>query len=837
MVPIFGERELLFRLTRQAKSNSRNIVFLVGSPLVAPVRPGEPGVPGVAGMISLIQEELEGQVELPSGTPMESYQEAFLQLLGRCGQEGVNRIIRRAVLRARKEPPIGTELSGAEAGRQDICLALERDFEGWSLNSAVESLGRILAEYPEQFGEMLLTSNFDPLIEVSLRKAGAGLSFRTIPLHADASLSLSKGDGCNVVHFHGYWSESDTFHMSWQLQHPRPQLLSSLAALLRERTVVVVAYGGWDDVFTRALASISQEVEAFPEVLWLFRETEPEQIRKGFLERIGSLELVVTRGRLVLYGGIDVLAFFPNLLRSLQESLPRTSSLPQHVHHPEPLVEPLDLPPDDGLATQLTTEGLPALSIRESNFRALPLDLGTAWGLERGAFSILLVGGGAEDRAYRTLVRSEEALWRASRGRKNVLSLPIRWWLQIGPELPRIPETAAEVWAAPRDSRSVRLAYLRSQGLHKDLLPGFFLVAPAAGKGLSPELLLWWKALLKIFSALPVAVAVHLDLQGGALTNGIQEIERRVGTSAARLDVLRLLDCGQDADEPVPTVAAPLPALAQGLMGEPSIWLGIEADAKKISPADGEVQAAALIRQFESLETAPSAGAVYEFMAWITRPELICPLLRTSAHSSSPAVRRGSLIFAAQIDSRMDAWLEGDPGEAALEDLAGLADPAGRPVFEDIVLALMRRSRRATGAAKWESILAKLSEQLGPELLIVDRLRQGASQEAVDGFLLNCGPGEHRLALRAGLDLWPSRTLLQSLDIEQVDLWRLLTALPVNSERVGDLLAIEDPACRAVFGLCTPREWQGVQRDKILASLVLDARRYRPLTFPNGSDS
>ncbi len=838
LVPIFQEKDLLYRLTKQAMSSGpRNVVFLVGSPLVAPVQPDKPGVPGVAGMIELIREELEGQLELQSDTPATRYQESFHQLLGRCGPDGPNRIIRRAVLRARQHPPAGAELEAAEAGKPDVCDTLERDVGGWSLNPAVESLGTILAEYPEQFGKILLTSNFDPLIEVSLRKAGAG-GFRTITLYTDASLGWSRGDGCNVVHFHGYWSDSDTFHTPGQLQYSRPQLSSSLAALLRERTVVVAAYGGWDDVFTRALSSVSQEAESFPEVLWLFRQSDPEQIRESFQSRIKSLEPAVIRGRLLLYGGIDVISFFPKLLVSLRASVSRKSSSQSKSQHPEPLApaEPLDLPPHDGLLAQPTLEGLPAFSIGENNLRALPLDLGTAWGLERGAFSVLLAGG-AEDRAYRTLVRSEEALWRASRGREDVPSLPTRWWVRIGPELPATPETAAEVWATTCGRESARLAYLRTHGLHKDLLPGFFLVAPAAGKGLSPELLLWWKALLRIFSALPVAVAVHLDSQGETLAGEIREIERRVGASAARLDLLRLLDRDQDVDEPVPTVAAPLPSLARGITGEPAIWLGIEARAKKISPTDGEDQAAALIRGFESAETAPSAGAVYEFLAWISRPELIRPLLKTSAHSSSPAVQRGSLTFAAQTDSWMDDWLDGDPGEAGLEDLAGLVDPLGRPVFEDLVLALMRRSRRATDAARWESILATLSEQLSPELRIIDRLRHGTAQEAVDDFLLARGPGEHRLALRVGLDLWPSRKLLQSLDIEQVDLWRLLTALPVNAERVGDLLAIEDPSCRAVFGLCTPREWQGVQRDKALERLVLDARRRRPLTFPNGSDS
>src|SRR5687767_2012670 len=114
----FSESDLLYRLTTQAtKAGGRNIVFLVGSPLVAPVRPSEPGVPGVAEMIELIREELRGRLELHSDTPAMRYQEAFHYLLGLCGPDGPNIIVRRAVLRARGRLPMEPELEAAEAGK------------------------------------------------------------------------------------------------------------------------------------------------------------------------------------------------------------------------------------------------------------------------------------------------------------------------------------------------------------------------------------------------------------------------------------------------------------------------------------------------------------------------------------------------------------------------------------------------------------------------------------------------------------------------------------------------------------------------------------------------
>lgn len=192
-LPTFGDLDdLLFRLNGGRRD--QQVVFLVGSALTAPAEVGSPGVPGVAGVLQLIREEFgadpEGLEKLEATLaeePSESYQRAFDVLLKRCGPGLANRVIRRAVLQARVvDEPIDAALEGETAA----CSDLEKDGDGWALRSGVEALGQIAAAFPETFGQMILTPNFDPLIEVAIQRAG-GTAYRTV-LHGD------------VVHVHGH---------------------------------------------------------------------------------------------------------------------------------------------------------------------------------------------------------------------------------------------------------------------------------------------------------------------------------------------------------------------------------------------------------------------------------------------------------------------------------------------------------------------------------------------------------------------------------------------------------------------------------------------------------
>jgi hypothetical protein len=182
-IDFLSDDDLLARLS----ANPQRVVYLVGSAVSAPSRPCEPGVPGCERIIDLIRAELQdpGLVlkldgELQDTPPQNRYQVAFRFLHRKRDQDFVNAVIRRAVLMARRPtcPPIEGSLDPAR------CRELEDDDDGWHLTPAVEALGQLLARTNER--RVVLTPNFDPLVEISVRRAG-GQAF-TLALHGDGSL-------------------------------------------------------------------------------------------------------------------------------------------------------------------------------------------------------------------------------------------------------------------------------------------------------------------------------------------------------------------------------------------------------------------------------------------------------------------------------------------------------------------------------------------------------------------------------------------------------------------------------------------------------------------------
>jgi hypothetical protein len=309
----YDESALVDRLTKALRRRNQEVIFLVGAPLSAPMGPGSRGVPGVGGVIDLIKrefaedpEQLAKLKEDVSTAGGRYYQAAFLFLQGRRGQQTANEIVRQAVCGARIR---GCEHLGPafDAVSDEACKFMDSDIAGWELNPGTEFLGRLLAAYPERFGRSILTTNFDPLIEVAIRRSG-GQFFRTT-LHLDGNLAQTEGTGCHVIHLHGYWHGSDTLHTARQLGQPRPRLRASLASLLRKKLVVVSAYGGWDDAFTEALMDVVRDDGAYPEVVWTFHEATPTLV-ESLASRLAS---GFNRGRVSLYSGIDCHTLFRRL--------------------------------------------------------------------------------------------------------------------------------------------------------------------------------------------------------------------------------------------------------------------------------------------------------------------------------------------------------------------------------------------------------------------------------------------------------------------------------------------------------------------------------------------
>ena len=326
----FDSAALVDRLCN-ASDKDRNITFLVGSAISVPDYVGGHGVPGVPGMIDLIREEFRGTKageeidQKIKGNLADQYRIAFEFLLGRRGQGAVNRVVRTAVWQSvstRNWPSDLPDVVPGDAG-DDICSFLETVVDTWVLPRAVDTLGNLLASYPETFGGAVLTTNFDPLIEVSVLKHG-GRHYRTV-LHDDGKLGQTTAKGTHIVHLHGYWYGYDTLHTPYQLMQARPQLSRSLSRVVEASTLVVLGYGGWDDVITGTLMDLLADSESNPEIVWAFHRDDAATIEVANERLLDGLSPGIGRGRVTLYKGIDCHAVLSEVVEQMKPSQPSNS--------------------------------------------------------------------------------------------------------------------------------------------------------------------------------------------------------------------------------------------------------------------------------------------------------------------------------------------------------------------------------------------------------------------------------------------------------------------------------------------------------------------------------
>ena len=482
----FNEANLIRRLAKSL----RPVMFVVGSPLTSPVPPQTRGVPAVAGMIEMVRQRLAlGDDFQVRGSPAECYEQAMT--LWRANRGNPSPLIREAVLEARVERDPDNLRSQAIAGDRSTCEKLELQKESWFLSPGVEFLGKLIAGAPEQFSPVVLTSNFDPLIEVSIRSAGGHAI--TLALDHDVSPDLAKSPGqTQVIHFHGFWYGSQTLHTPQQLVQERPQVRDSIAAYLREYTCVVVAYGGWSDIFVDALSSALSNHSIEPDIIWACHsDSEPDHGRAGGV--LKSLQkLSETQHSVTFYYGIDV----HRLMSGLWEQLGRPR--PRHLLK-------VPSPQDFVAAPRQPTSGV----LLEEGARTSPHALETLWGVDRGLF-LGLLGGLSEDDGFSSLAHTEGWLWEAASEHPNQPTWPIRWWIRLDPtRCPEGPQRIEDIWRCGLDSTDPRIRCLSTGSSPKQVVPGYFLEMPVVGKTFAQlQLLRLWVNTLNGFNRMPPASVV-----------------------------------------------------------------------------------------------------------------------------------------------------------------------------------------------------------------------------------------------------------------------------------------------------------------------------------------
>ena len=299
---MFLDDKVLIERLAASVGGSRPVVFLIGSGATMPRRGGR-GVPSSREIIKLIRTHLR------PGTLKDdaSYQEAFETLIQRRGQDFANLVIRDAVF--------GACRAQADSLDDRSLSKLEADWDLWEIPEGLAALAALAAHHPASFGRTVLTTNFDPLLEVAF--ARAGVSWHSTALHSDGSLLYLRGSGIGIVHLHGYWWGSDTLHTTRQVTVARPQLAASLRRLLADSLLVVIGYGGWEDVFTTELCDAVAGNDVSIDLLWAFHagdDFEILRVSSPLIERLGP---ALRRGRAHFFKGIETDALWSSLFKAL----------------------------------------------------------------------------------------------------------------------------------------------------------------------------------------------------------------------------------------------------------------------------------------------------------------------------------------------------------------------------------------------------------------------------------------------------------------------------------------------------------------------------------------
>ncbi|TDG36508.1 hypothetical protein EZJ43_08305 [Pedobacter changchengzhani] len=311
----FGSDKMLISRINAGFKQKKQFTFLLGSGCTLSNGAGSRGVSSVSEVISLIkgQFEADGQLDILEDALMienkesNPYQIAMNTLLQCYGQDDVNKVIITAVLNARNNSIVHSENQNDSLILEDI----EKDLTGWILQDGIIALGKILVQYPRIFKSPVLTTNFDPLIEISVAKNN-GTYAPTSMTNDGNILNVVSSPSVQIVHLHGYWRQGDTMHSSIQLTKERTLLKGDLRKLLQNSILVIIGYGGWGDVFTNTLIDVVNEGNSESNVLWTFYDDDEGLIRDKNDALFEKLKNSLDQ-RVVLYKGIDFNSIMPRL--------------------------------------------------------------------------------------------------------------------------------------------------------------------------------------------------------------------------------------------------------------------------------------------------------------------------------------------------------------------------------------------------------------------------------------------------------------------------------------------------------------------------------------------
>ena len=343
--PSPGEARLLAYLEPAfSPHNEDQITLLLGSGLTAKA------IPRVGAVLSIADTYAEGRNDegalehalsqaraklgaAPDIDVYRAYRRVFTDWVSR-GAFDV--IAQQAVLGAYSAPdPMESPLA-AHGLWQRVGLRLgenvENDRFSWQLPRGVQAAGHLLAQLAETFDHRVLTTNFDPLLEIAIRDANRPAVSLPLDAQGGAGVATGAAGAIRVYHLHGFWRP--TTHVGGpQLLHDPARiaenklLIAATADLIGGDIVCVIGTSDWAGTLTAAIAAAARTRPV--RVLWALNDPDAATALST-AERLREATGVPVE----CFPGVDSERLFPALAERVQVPVPpRETGLRHRVRH------------------------------------------------------------------------------------------------------------------------------------------------------------------------------------------------------------------------------------------------------------------------------------------------------------------------------------------------------------------------------------------------------------------------------------------------------------------------------------------------------------------------
>lgn len=259
------------RIEGLLETQDRKVTFLFGSGLSNSILPSTGDL--AATFMGLLKPVFQTEVrESENGKkgPAGLYQEAAKLVALHKGDGAIASIIRDSVLSAYRGDSSQLMTPGMRTYDEDSLHASTQDTSLWDVPDGYHRFANFYRQLPPESRGKILTTNFDPFLEISLNAAGVAADPEALDFDDPPALEANRFSSTqHVIHLHGYFASHFGINTVGQLERVRLKTETYLRHLLQGHLVVVLGYGGWDDVFTRMLAQdAGYRTLANAEVLW-----------------------------------------------------------------------------------------------------------------------------------------------------------------------------------------------------------------------------------------------------------------------------------------------------------------------------------------------------------------------------------------------------------------------------------------------------------------------------------------------------------------------------------------------------------------------------------------